>query len=253
MGMHCVTQALAQRGRAAVCQLIGNGCTEGQLDLVRSVLVTAGVSFEDRPNIFASSYACADIVVFVDGSVMGGRSLSRRVLRARVCQPQIPVLVVSADRRAASLAACFESGATDYVRIPFEHQELLARFQRALGFAAPEIERPRLVIEENACVVRNGQQLVTFGKDGFSVFMHLYERRDVWCESNELRRAALGSHLSSETSNLRWHVMRIRNLLGVDRWWIHSDRRLGYMFSFASCSRAHCAKSVACAWTNPVA
>ena len=60
-----------------------------------------------------------------------------RALRSSPATRQIPIIVLSMKDREADVLRCFELGADDYIRKPFNALELLARARKILGRRPP--------------------------------------------------------------------------------------------------------------------
>lgn len=72
------------------------------------------------------------------------------------------------------------------------------------------------------------------------ILEYLVHHRECWIRPETLRAEVLSTHYSPGASNLRWHILQLRNGLADAQWQIHTDRNLGVMFSTSICGRPHC-------------
>lgn len=202
-----------------------------------------------------NNVAAHDLVLVVEaGTACGDRALKQVIaLRSHGCRA--PILVLCEDSSHVAACCCFEAGADDYVRAPYEAAELAARLTRlrsrcsargALGALAPQNGATAWIVGPDSVVVSEHEQSVRIGgyeatlQDlSFQVFMYLKRRAGVWSRRGELIERVLCRKAAS-AAIVRWHIHCIRDALGPHHPLIHGDAKLGYMFSFRRCKRGHC-------------
>ena len=83
-----------------------------------------------------------------------------------------------------------------------------------------------------------------FTGTGYALFAYLAAQPGRWAHAEELRQHVLRTYYAPGASNLRWHVLQVREALGPLRWCLHGARHRGYMFDLHRCGVAHCTRAV---------
>ena len=151
------------------------------------------------------------------------------------------IIVLSTDPRASVAVACFEAGADDYIRSPFDHEELVSRVLAVARRSKTDMpERRAIHLDPHNHTAHIGMWRAQFKRTSFHLFAHLSRRPGAWVKSDELLSKVLRTHCSPGASNVRWHVLQTRRALGPLSWHLHGDPHFGYMYHTASCGRPHC-------------
>ena len=97
----------------------------------------------------------------------------------------------------------------------------------------------RVLVNPNALSVRIEDVEARLPEVGYKVFIRLLASADRWVRSNDLA-TAWDTTFQRGASNLRWHIKELRHALGPVEHNVHSDVKLGYMFSLSRCGEKHC-------------
>ena len=212
------------------------------------------VSYERALSLRSHAFN-VDLFVLVFTGQTASREIVERIHNARSIGYEGPILVVSAVASPYVEADCFHAGADDFVLFPGNTWVLLARVHRLvrrhLRRAPMEIQPAssppaRVELRERDCAVTIDGKLARLTQTQFRVLEYVFMRSGQWVRGSELQSDAIkvpATH-QDDPSNVRFHVHGIRaRLSDVDSSYgrfLHSERRLGYMWDIGTCGRAHC-------------
>jgi two-component system, OmpR family, KDP operon response regulator KdpE len=151
----------------------------------------------------------------------GGQSAVARIaeLRART---DVAIVVVSAEENGGRTVDCLDAGADDYVPLPFDPEELLARLRAVLRRTRPLEDEPPVVTD--AFSIEFAQRRV-LRRDGTEVLLSpiewrlvevLVRRADHLVTREELLASVWGPDAVEKTHYLRVHMAGIRQKLEPD-------------------------------------
>jgi len=145
-----------------------------------------------------------------------------------------PAIFMTSLNSVDNLSKGFESGADDYLRKPFELQELLVRAENILKRAFYHSKTKEIKLDENLTyeplnnrLIKDGSEVVLRSKELKLLSILLKHQNELL--SHEAIYEALWDYeeTSSETS-LRTYIKNLRKILGKDR--IASIKGYGYKF-----------------------
>ncbi len=135
---------------------------------------------------------------------------------------EAPIIVVSAVGERGHVIACLESGADDYLTIPFDPEELLARFHAVLRRTVPIEDEPPVVTDDftvdiaQRSVVRRDGTDVRLSPIEWMLVETLVRHADHLVTREDLLAAVWGPDAAEKTQYLRVHMASIRQKLEPD-------------------------------------
>ena len=145
----------------------------------------------------------------------GVGSASARIVDLRG-RTEAPIIVVSAVGERGHVIACLESGADDYLTIPFDPEELLARFHAVLRRTVPIEDEPPVVTDDftvdiaHRRFVRGDGADVSLSPTEWRPLEVLVRHAGHLVTHEELLVVGVGSASRSKTQYLRVHMASIR-------------------------------------------
>jgi DNA-binding response OmpR family regulator len=162
-------------------------------------------------------------------------SAAERVRLIRSSGKRCPVLVLCPDEGTEAAAEILDSGADDYVTLPFDARELLARARALLRRSSDQWLIPgagtEVRLDTEGRTVQVGPKSIKLTPTEFSIFQYLAERRGSWVSSEKIINDVIGSHHAPRTALVRVHVHHIRRKLADCGWCLRAEHGRGYMLS----------------------
>lgn len=148
------------------------------------------------------------VVVIADKSPQYALDCVRACRKARISDP---ILIVTSERLKPHLAVhAFAAGSDDFVPLPFNEHELVARTA--------------------AMLARNARDsLPDLTRTEYAIFQCLSREEGRWLDSQEIIRLALGTSHAPDTALVRVHIHNIRRKLLTQGIEIRSRKGRGYM------------------------
>ncbi len=181
------------------------------VDVARSYDEAADLTFENKYDIYVID------VNLLDGS---GINLLEDL---RVAEDKTPAIFISAIRDVGTIAKTFEIGAEDYIKKPFEPEELLVRIKARLGKTgkvSKELRYKDIIIKDGR-VFKNNKE-IELGSVQRNILEKLIENT-----GNVVPKEDLMDLLQNPSDlALRVNISKLKKKLGID---IKSVRGLGYI------------------------
>ena len=157
---------------------------------------------------------------------------------ARVADPHLPVLVMTARDAVASRIAALDLGADDYVTKPFDAGELAARMRalrrRAAGRGTPQLRLDGEVeLDPSTRTARRAGAPVELSAREFDVLLALAEVRPRVLSRQQLEARLYDWDGGPDSNAIEVHVHRLRRKLGDGV--IRTLRGVGYFVPAAGC------------------
>ena len=179
----------------------------------------------------------ADADVIILQSDLPDESLAKALQKIRACT-NIPLLVLGQQGNEAEVVTALEMGADDYVRLPFDLTELMARvwalLRRVTTNRHNEGEIPfrsgELFINPSTYEVFLGNKKVSLTTTEFRVLNLLARNRGSVVSHQSLESSLWGEEVDS-SGLVKKYVQRLRQKLGdtpKDQSWIGSVHGVGY-------------------------
>lgn len=154
---------------------------------------------------------------------------------ARVFEPDLPILILSARDAVEHRLAGLRSGADDYMVKPFDLRELAARLhalvRRTQGRAVQIVTAGPLRLEpESGLAWLNGES-VALSRREVDLLARLASASGRWVSSDLLNEHLYGLDEAVGSNALNVHIHNIRRKLGVEA--IETARGLGYRLGWA--------------------
>lgn len=158
-----------------------------------------------------------------------GYSICRRLSRTS----DVPIIVLTARSDPSDAVKALELGAVDYVRKPFDMNELIARIERALerSGAAEVIRLDGLEINVSEHIVRCGDGPVDVSPTEFRLLCELASSPERTMRHEVLLRRVWGLDGIGDPNVVASTVKRLRKKLGGKGAQIVSVRGVGYKWS----------------------
>jgi DNA-binding response OmpR family regulator len=173
------------------------------------------------------------LIVLLQGREDG--AAADKVREIRQAGKRCPVLVLCPDEGTDAAAQILDSGADDYVTIPFDGRELQARARALLRRSSDQWLIPgagtEVRLDTENRVVQVGPKAVKLTPTEFSIFQYLAERRGSWVSSEKIIADVIGTHHTPRTALVRVHVHHIRRKLADCGWCLRAEHGRGYMLS----------------------
>jgi DNA-binding response OmpR family regulator len=180
------------------------------VDVARSYDEAADLTFENRYDIYVID------VNLLDGS---GINLLEDL---RIAEDKTPAIFISAIRDVETIAKTFEIGAEDYIKKPFEPEELLVRIKARLGKTgkvSKEFKYKDIVVKDGR-VFKNDKE-IELGSVQRNILEKLIENK-----GNVVPKEDLMDLLQNPSDlALRVNISKLKKKLGIN---IKSVRGLGY-------------------------
>ncbi len=179
------------------------------VDLARSYDEAADLTFENKYDLYVID------INLLDGS---GINLLEDL---RVAEDKTPAIFISAIRDVETIAKTFEIGAEDYIKKPFDPEELLVRIKARLGKIKPskELKYKNILIKDGR-VFKDGKE-IELGNVQRSILEKLIENQGKVVPKEDLM------DLLQNPSDLalRVNISKLKKKLDLN---IKSVRGLGY-------------------------
>lgn len=154
--------------------------------------------------------------------------------RVKKMHPELPVMILTGSDESGDLVESFEKGADDYVRKPFDEQELMARIKAKLRVQKrddPVVQIEDLSLNTDTLEVRRGQKNIELTHTEFELLHYLMINA-----GHVLSREQILGHVwvqdpDVETRVVDVYIGYLRKKLdkGHDKKLIHSKRGFGYV------------------------
>jgi DNA-binding response OmpR family regulator len=160
-----------------------------------------------------------------------------------------PVVILSALDNAAVVRRALDAGAEDYVRKPYDPDELCARLRAVLRRAAPGREQrltgnadlatdafrfgPVRVYPDRLEIEFAGGRRCKIGRKETGILLHLHANPGVIVSRPALIHAVWGAHANLRSRSLDQYVVKIRNLFsqnGADLDCFRTIHGIGYWY-----------------------
>jgi DNA-binding response OmpR family regulator len=173
------------------------------------------------------------LIVLVQAHGTGKASDSVKAIRQ--AGKRWPILVLCPDEGPEAVAEILDAGADDYVTMPFNAVELVARTRALLRRSSDQWLIPgsgtEVRLDADNRTVQVGPKSVKLTPTEFSIFQYLAERRSTWVSSEKIIADVIGTHHAPRTALVRVHVHHIRRKLGECCWCLRAEHGRGYMLS----------------------
>jgi DNA-binding response OmpR family regulator len=175
---------------------------------------------------------CYDILL-VDWMVPGlsGIEITRRFRKEF---PTTPILFITAKDTSDEAIFALQAGANDYIRKPFNFEELLARIRVQLRPKSGEQLHftlgPISLFTENHRVENNGDEVVLTQKE-FALLEYLMRHKNKVCRRSRIIESVWDIHFDYDTGVIDVFINSLRKKLGLskDDNYIQTIRGVGYM------------------------
>jgi DNA-binding response OmpR family regulator len=142
----------------------------------------------------------------------------------------LPIIIVTAQDRAAQKVAGLDAGADDYVVKPFDLEELLARIRARIrnrdGRASDQLSAGDVVVDLAARTATRAGEPVSLTAKEFRVLAALMRRAGQFVSKSELEAALYDVDVDIESNTIETAVYALRRKLGAHL--ILTARGLGY-------------------------
>lgn len=138
----------------------------------------------------------------------------------RGSEDSTPTIYITALVDIKSISQGFNIGASDYIKKPFHPDELILRIQNLLQI--PDIKKYGDIKLKDRRVFKKGLE-IHLTEIQFSIFSELIENIGKVVENSHFYEITE----NNSSSSLRFHINKLRNILGVE---IKNIRSVGYMF-----------------------
>jgi two-component system, OmpR family, phosphate regulon response regulator PhoB len=159
-----------------------------------------------------------------------------RTLEADMSTRGVPVIaMLDVDQEEVAGA----TGATDSLSKPFSMRDVLARIERALKRARPEVDPTRPIEFGILRVDRDAQRVWVAGQEAtltpleYKLLITLHDRRDQVQSRDTLLSDVWGISADVTTRTVDTHVKRLRSKLGEAADYVQTVRGIGYRFAGA--------------------
>jgi two-component system KDP operon response regulator KdpE len=150
-----------------------------------------------------------------------GRQSAAVVTELRT-RTEAPIIVVSASERRVHKIECFDAGADDYLSLPLDPEELLARLRAVLRRTASVEDEPPIVTDDFTIelaerrILRNDGTEVPLSPIEWRLVEALVRRAEHLVTREELLASVWGPEAVEKTHYLRVHMASIRHKLEPD-------------------------------------
>ncbi len=149
---------------------------------------------------------------------------------ARARGSAIPILMLSARDAVAERVLALEAGADDWLGLPFESAELLARIRallrRASGRMQLQLGALEIDVGEHRALVA-GRALELTARE-FALLLHLAHRAERVVTRDELLTQVWSIGFDPESNVVDAQIGRLRKKLGTEAWMVETVRGRGY-------------------------
>lgn len=162
---------------------------------------------------------------------MSGIEITRRFRKEF---PSTPILFLTAKDTSDEAIFALQTGANDYIRKPFNFEELLARIR--VQFRAQSEDQlslnlgPISLFTENHRVEVNGKEVVLTQKE-FALLEYLIRHKNKVCRRSRIIESVWDIHFDYDTGVIDVFINSLRKKLGLtkDNNYIQTIRGVGYM------------------------
>lgn len=168
-------------------------------------------------------------VILLDINLPDGSGLD--LLRTvRASGSQVPIIAVTADDARETVLAALDGGADDYVRKPFDVDELMARMRAAIrrheGRALNRIRAGQIEIDpEAAAAFVDGKPVQLTAKE-LAVLTLLVRRAGRFVTREQIESAIYDDSVAIQSNTVETAIYNLRRKLGADL--VLTSRGLGY-------------------------
>lgn len=166
---------------------------------------------------------------------LSGLEISRRIRKIS----DVPIILLSPRNDVAAIIAGLDAGADDYITIPFEISELLARIRTALrrphyGERTNTViiyQLADLILDIKRRIVTRAGIPIELTRREFDLLQYLMEHQDQVINRNQLLISVWGYQYVGETNVVDVYIRYLRNKLdrGHKIKLIHTIRGVGYV------------------------
>lgn len=180
-----------------------------------------------------TGFGFGGLLVLVDGPERSRAANHVKELREE--GKRCPILVLCPDNGPEAAAEILDAGADDYVCLPFNARELMARARALIRRSSDQWLIPgggtEIQLNPEQRTVQIGPKIVKLTPTEFAIFNYLAERRGTWIPSDRIISEVIGTHHAPRTALVRVHVHHIRRKLGECGWCLRAEHGRGYMLS----------------------
>ncbi len=135
-----------------------------------------------------------------------------------------PIIIISGCYDTENILSCFNLGADDYIKKPFQIEELIARInaviRRSCGKSTPVINIGNLLIDTRLREVKYKNKKIKLTSKEYDILEYLSLKYPLVISSEELLEHVYDEHFDIFSSVLRVHITKLRkkikNITGVD-------------------------------------
>ena len=144
-----------------------------------------------------------------------------------------PVLIISANHDTCSLKKSFDAGAHDYIRKPFQLEELRLRIEKSCTLFNIRQNIPVKITEQltyfpKSRVVSDGTSEITFRPKELELLEYFISNPGRWISIHELSVNLWNYTDIPSDATLRSYIRKLRNIIGKEK--ITTQRGLGYRY-----------------------
>ena len=184
---------------------------------------------EALENLISENYDFA--ILDVNTPVISGMDVLKQMREEY--KSQTPIIIITAYQDTKHLKTAFESGSDDYIKKPFDLEELDQRINRLCKYYSLE-DANEIKIDDSLSLLPNESVVV---KNGFKIHIALKERdilkyfitqKNRVISSDELLQNLWSYDEQPTDATIRVYIKNLREIVGKDR--IETIRGIGYKF-----------------------
>ncbi len=161
---------------------------------------------------------------------LSGIEICRRLRNERI---PVPIIFLTAKDTTVDTVFALEAGASDYIKKPFEFDELLARIRVQLRSRSNEpatLSAGDVILDPDTHTVRRANQEISLTPKEFSLLEFLLRNKGKVCTRTRIIEHVWDIHFDSDTSVIDVYINYLRKKLddGSGRQLIETVRGVGY-------------------------
>lgn len=173
-----------------------------------------------------------DLFIF-DINVTGGQNGLELLRELREYNNTTPTIIITAYSDTANLKLAFELGACDYIKKPFELEELDARIKNAQKiFNIKNEVKIEIDTQISFCPdkrqINNNEEIVTLSAKDTKILEYLVKNKSRVISNEELTQNIWNFENIPSDATIRSHIRTLRELIGKDK--IQTIRGEGYIY-----------------------